>query len=159
MGISTTDALLRFARRWFDERTVSSVFEPLLADHQRVWLDAAPVARLGITLRAVLAFGTAMLVVAPRAIVFAPIPAVTTRRVLSRMIVFTAAASAVNTLAILNQLPKMPSQQLALAALFLLPSSVVIMFPFAMPWVADALRRHSDPTPAERSAILRTSVA
>ena len=159
MSIHATDALLRFARRWFDERTVSSVFEPLLADHQRVWLEAAPAARRGITLRTLLAFVTAMLVTAPRAIAFAPMPASTTRRVLSRMIIFTAAASVVNAVPIVAELRQMPLRQFALAALFLLPSMIVVVFPFAMPWVADALRRQSAPTTAERLATLRTAIA
>ena len=158
MSISATDALLRFARRWFDERTVSGVFEPLLADHQRAWLEAAPAARPRITLRTLLAFVTATLVTAPRAIV-APMPAATTRRVLSRMIIFTAAASAVNAVPVVAELRDMPLRQLALAALFLLPSMVVVVFPFAMPWVADALRRQSAPTSVERLATLRTAMA
>ena len=89
MGTHSTNALLRFARRWFDQQTVANVFEPLLADHQREWLDAAPSARLRIAMRTAMTFLIAMVTLAPRALFFTPTPPSMTRRILARLIIFT----------------------------------------------------------------------
>jgi hypothetical protein len=150
---------LAFAARWFDAATVSRVFEPLIADWQREWTEAAPSQRTWIRVRGTFAFATAVLLTAPRAVAMAPMPASTTRRALARMIIFTSAASLVMTIIPVTQLQEMPFGQLARVILFLLPSIAVTMFPFAMPWVADALRRRHVPTSAERLATLRTAIA
>ena len=55
--------LLAFARRWFPPSTVSSVFEPLVADWQRELDEAAgasPVRRAMIVLRGLLAFASTL---------------------------------------------------------------------------------------------------
>lgn len=158
MGTHHTDRLLRFVRRWFDERTVTNVFEPLLADHQREWLDAAPAARLRIAMRTAAAFIVAMLWVTPRAVLFAPTPASMTRRILARIIIFTATVSALLTVPLLLDLREMSLPQKAEAALWLLPASVAVAFPFAMTWVTDAIRRHTRPTPIERATALRIGI-
>ena len=159
MGISTTDALLRFARRWFDERTVSSVFEPLLADHQRVWLDAAPAERTRITFRTAAALVAAMLLTAPRAIALAPMPESTARRALSRMIIFTATVSTLLTIPVLLDAREMTVPETIVAGLFILPAGIAIAFPFSMLWVTDAIRRSRVATSAERAAALRVASA
>ena len=158
MGIHATDALLRVARRWFDERTVSSVFEPLLADHQRAWLEAPAAARRRITLRTALAFLTALMLMAPRAIALAPMPASTARRALARMIIFTGAIATVLTIPIAIESRAMTASQTFIAALFILPSGIAMAFPFSMPWVADGIRRAREASPAERIVALRVGV-
>jgi hypothetical protein len=54
--------LLRFARAWFDEATVSRVFEPLVADWQRECADAAGLYRTACWLRGYASFTTCALV-------------------------------------------------------------------------------------------------
>lgn len=157
MSTKATTALLRFARRWFDERTVANVFEPLLADHQREWLDAVPAARLRITMRTATAFIAAMLTVTPRALFLTPTPASTTRRILARIIIFTSLVSALLTVPFLMDIRLPPDQTLWLFV-WLLPSSIAVAFPFAMTWVADGIRRHTKPTAAERIAVFRTAM-
>ena len=45
--MAITNRALAFVSRWFDEGTVRRVFEPLIADWQRQWLDA-PSSRRGL---------------------------------------------------------------------------------------------------------------
>ena len=155
MGMHHTAALLRFVRRWFDERTVTSVFEPLLADHQREWLDAPPASRLSIAMRTAAVLIAAMIRLAPRALVLTPTPPSMTRRILARIIIFTAAAATLLTVPIWLELRELTLPQKAAAAFWLLPAGVGVAFPFAMTWVADAIRRHIRPTPMERITALR----
>ena len=54
---------LAFASRWFDERTVASVFEPLIADYQREWRDEGSSRRVLISIRAMVAFAVAVRIV------------------------------------------------------------------------------------------------
>ncbi len=42
------EGVLRFARAWFDEGTVTRVFEPLVADWQREWIDTSGAKRIMI---------------------------------------------------------------------------------------------------------------
>ena len=157
MGIEATNALLRFARQWFDERTVTSVFEPLLADHQRMWMDAPPAARFRVSLKTIAAFASAFLWTAPRVVMLTPAPPSTTRRILSRIIIFTSIATAVLTMPIVYAMREAPWQTVLVLAFFLLPSIMVTVLPFAMPWVVDGLRRHRAATQAERIIALRTA--
>jgi hypothetical protein len=157
MGTHHTDAVLRFARRWFDERTVAGAFEPLLADHQREWLDAAPSARWRIALRTAAVLMASIVRLAPR-LVLTPTPPSMMRRVLARIIIFTAAAATLLTVPIWLELRELALPQKAEAAFWLLPAGVGLAFPFAMTWVADAIRRHTRPTPIERLAALRIGV-
>ncbi len=159
MSTRATHALLRFARRWFDERTVANVFEPLLADHQREWLDAAPSARLRIAMRTSLTFLVAMLTVAPRALLFTPTPPAITRRIIARLIIFTSVGSGLMTLPFLTQLWEVPPARLAWLLVLLLPSAIVLVFPFAMGFAVDGARRQSTPSPAERMATIRAALA
>jgi hypothetical protein len=158
MSTNHTEALLRFVRRWFDERTVTSVFEPLLADHQREWLDAAPSARLRIAMRTAAVLIVSIARLAPRALVLTPTPPSMTRRVLARIIIFTAAAATLLTVPIWLELRQLTLPQKAVAAFWLLPAGVALAFPFAMTWVADAIRRHIRPTPMERIAAFRVGM-
>ena len=158
MSIDATNALLRFARRWFDERTVTSVFEPLLADHQRVWLDAAPAARFVVSLKTAAAFITAVLCTAPRAVLFAPVPPSTTRRVLARIIIFTGIVATLFTIAILMDARAMTPLETITAAIFVLPAGIGLAFPFSLLWAGDAIRRARVATAAERAAALRAGI-
>ena len=158
MGTHHTDVLLRFVRRWFDERTVTNTFEPLLADHQREWLDAPPASRVRIAMRTATAFLIALLTMAPRALLLTPTPAPMTRRILARMIVFVIAYSSLNMIPFLTELRAMPAGRLGWLALWLLPSVALVALPFAMGFAVDGVRRHSTPTAAERLTMLRAAI-
>lgn len=150
--------LLAFVARWFDAATVSRVFEPLAADWQREWVDASPSQRARVRLRGTIAFAIAALVLTPRAVFAAPSPPSMTRRVLSRIIIFTSIVSAVLTIPILMESRRMTPFETIVAALFIQPAGVVIALPFSMIWAADGIRRASAATPAERAAALRFGV-
>ena len=150
--------LYAFASQWFDERTVSRVFEPLLADYQREWAAAPRGRQVVITARSVAAFVRSAIALSPHALALTPMPASTTRRVLARIIVFSSVAAVVLSIPFLLQMRAMPLPQLVAAAFTLLPAGIVTAFPFAMIWVADGIRRHARPTRLERVAALRTGV-
>jgi hypothetical protein len=148
-------ALLTWARRWFDAGTVARVFEPLVADWQGEWGEAVARRRRRVSIRWTTAFATAVVVSSPRAILLAPMPASMTRRVLARIVIFTGVVSALLMVPLLLELREMPLPDLAAAAFWLLPSSAILAFPFAMTWAADAMRRQAVPTPVERVAAFR----
>ena len=151
--------LLAFASRWFDAATVARVFEPLVADHQREWQDApTPARRVWVGLRGCLDFTRAVIACSPDVMLAAPPPGMT-RRVLARIIIFTSVAATFFSLSIAWDAREMsPPDTLWLLTLCLFPSSAALAFPFAMPWVIDAIRRRTDPTFIERSAALQTGV-
>ena len=150
--------LLGFARRWFDAGTVSRVFEPLLADLQREWIDAPPFRRARISVRGALAFARSVIACAPDVLLAAPPPGIT-RRVLTRIIIFTSGAAIFVSVPIVWNLRDLSAPDtLWLLVLCLLPSSAALAFPFAMPWVIDAIRRHANPNHVERSAALQVGL-
>ncbi|HEX6216311.1 MAG TPA: hypothetical protein VFZ38_15865 [Vicinamibacterales bacterium] len=147
--------LLGFARRWFDAGTVSRVFEPLLADLQREWIDAPPFCRARISVRGSLAFARSVMACAPDVLLAAPPPGMT-RRVLTRIIIFTSVAAILVSVPIVWSMRDLSAPDTWwLLVLCLLPSGAALAFPFAMPWVIDAIRRRTDPNHVERSAALR----
>ena len=150
--------LLTFAAQWFDDATVARVFEPLIADYQREWADAAPAQRAWIRLSGVSAIAITFATMFSRTLVLAPMPPAITRRVLARLIIFTSVASALLMVPFVVQMREMPMPQFAAAAVSLLPSSVLLAFPFAMPWVADGIRRRGRATPVERVVALRVAI-
>ncbi len=158
MGTHHTHVLLRFVRHWFDDRTVTNVFEPLLADHQREWLDAPPTARLRIALRTVAVFIVALLWTTPRALLFTAVPASTTRRIVARMIIFISVVSALLIMPFLIELKTVAPGRLASLLMWLLPGAILLAFPFAMGFTVDGVRRHARPTHVERIAMLRAAI-
>jgi len=93
MSTHYTLALLRFTRRWFDEHIVCGTFEPLLADHEREWLNAPASRRRWLAIRTAFVFAGTLLRLAPRAVLLAPLPASVLGRTLTRIIVFTGVTS------------------------------------------------------------------
>ena len=151
--------VLAFARKWFDAATVSRVFEPLIADWQREWIDAPPSRRAGIRARGVLAFVVATLSSMPRMLLLTPAPPSMARRVLSRIIIFTSIGTVVMTAPLVYDMRYGSWRTITVLALLLLPSTMVTVLPFAMPWVVDGLRRQRSVTQAERITALRTAFA
>ena len=128
---------LAFASRWFDEQTVTRVFEPLVADWQREWQDAPPPARVRVMLRGLAAFVCAVIVSAP-GVVVTPVPRDLTDRLATRMARFTLLASVILGFILLRE---MSSQLLQWpSALFLIPGVMALAFPFALIGAADAIR-------------------
>lgn len=148
-------ACLAFAERWCAPETVAQVFEPLVADWQREWTDAPRFRRAWIRLHGMAAFLTVMLSVFPRLMLSTSMPAPMTRRVLSRIIIVTGVGSALLTVPFLLDMRELPAQAMVVAVASLLPAGVALSFPFAMAWVADAIRRHRTATPLERVAAVR----
>jgi hypothetical protein len=133
---------LAFASLWFDASIVHGTFEPLIADWQREWLEAASKGRRRlITMRWVVAFGAAVLESSPRALLFSPTPAGTTPRAIARIIIFTGIASLLMTLPFVAQMRSAPADKFAWLVLSLLPSNIAVALPFAMTWGASPGRR------------------
>jgi hypothetical protein len=134
---------LAFATRWFDTATVHQVFEPLIADWQREWNDETPSRRWRVSLRGITAFITAVVVSSPR-IAATMSPSAVTNRIVVRIARFTAIATAVMLVPPAMQME--PLWARGATMLFLIPSTLVLAFPFAMVGAVDALRR-TEPLP------------
>ena len=59
---------LRFAARWFDPFTVSSVFEPLIADWQRQWIDSPRSRRPAVWISGAWALTVSIVAATPKAL-------------------------------------------------------------------------------------------
>lgn len=158
MGTHHTDTVLRFLRRWFDERTVTGVFEPLLADHQREWLEAPASARLWIAMRTAAVLLISIVRLTPRTLLLTPTPPSTTRRIIARMIIFISVVSALTVIPFLTEFNEVGPVRLAWLLMWLVPGAVVLAFPFAMGFAVDGVRRHARATPAERIAMVRAAI-
>jgi hypothetical protein len=148
---------LTFARRWFDAGTVSRVFEPLVADWQREWNDAGPRRRSWVSVRARLAFATAVIVCLPQSVA-TPTPVAVTRRVLGHLLVSTCACATLLALPLLWEID--PLWLRGGLFVFALPASIALAFPFAVAAGVDALRCHEAlPPHRARVAALKLAVA
>jgi hypothetical protein len=138
--------LLLFARRWFPPATVSNVFEPLVADWQRQWVDATPAHRQWINAKGFAAFATTTVMMTPRLALAAD---AYRGRPLALAGGFWVLASCLLTLPFVRQ--DLPGQFTWL----LLPASLTVMLPFAILPAIDALRREGEAaTPSDRRAAL-----
>lgn len=150
--------LLAVASRWFDAAVVGRVFEPLVADWQREWSDGPASRRTWIRLRGACCFATAMAALAPRALVVTPTPPAMLRRVVARLVIFMIVWSAILSVPFLFELRRVAPGRLAVLLLWLLPSAIALVFPFAMGYVVDGVRRRRTVSPIERVAVLRTAI-
>ena len=150
--------LLAFASRWFDAAVVAGVLEPLVADWQREWTEAPPARRAWIRARGVICFAVAMTAMAPRAFLLTPTPPAMLRRIVARLVIFLIAASTLLSLPLLFELRTVAPGRLAVLLLWLLPAGLALVFPFAMGYIVDCVRRHVRPSPVERIAIIRTAI-
>jgi len=148
---------LAFVSRWFDAATVARVFEPLIADWQREWLDASGVHRWRVLLRGWCALVCAVVVSSPRILVV-PTPGAVTMRIVSRIASFAVLATLVTVLPFAFQLEL--GQRAPLLLLLLAPSSLALVFPFAMIAAVDAIRcDHALPPHVERAAAAKVAFA
>lgn len=151
--MAITSRALAFASRWFEAAVVERVFEPLIADWQREWSDTPPSRRWQVSIRGLAAFITAVVISSPRFALTAA-PAAVTNRIAVRIARFTAIVTA---LLLVPAAMQMESSWLRGAMmLFLIPSTLVLGFPFAMVGAVDALRR-TVPLPAhvERATVAK----
>ncbi|MEO8680375.1 MAG: hypothetical protein ABI665_15090 [Vicinamibacterales bacterium] len=137
--------LLAFASLWFDEGTLTTVFEPLVADWQREWLDAKPSHRSLVSMRGLAAFLSTLVALSPR-ILLSPPPASLVIRVATRVGVLAFALTVPLIASFVYDLIHSwnGAQPLPLIALLnLLPGQIVLtLAPAMMPGV-DVLRRHA----------------
>ena len=141
--------LLQFARRWFPPSTITSVFEPLVADWQREWVDASPPRRTWIAMRGVGVFIRAALACSSEVLFVAP-PAAMTRRVLARLIILTAMASVPFLIPFWLELRTMRIDVSIPLAIWIIPSAIAAALPFTLGFSTDGIRRSgAGPTRAE----------
>ena len=143
--------LLAFARRWFPPSTVANVFEPLVADWQRQWIDASPPLRTWIAMTGAGAFIRTALVCSSEILFVAP-PATMTRRVLARLIILTSVAALPFLMPSLLELRTLRLEAAIPLAMWVVPSAIASALPFAFGFSADVIRRNgSGLTRAERA--------
>jgi hypothetical protein len=146
------DRLLAFASRWFDPATVTNVFEPMLADWQREWLDANPTRRRLITVRGYAVFAMTVIAATPR-LLFSPMPRDVLTRLTWRAGAFWIVSSALLFAPIAWRYADRPVP--FGRWILLLPGVLVLTFPFAVMLGIDAIRRKdAGPNHVERRVAL-----
>jgi hypothetical protein len=147
--MALTTRALAFASRWFDPAIVRRVFEPLVADWQREWNDGGPAQRTWISIRGLAAFTIAAFVSSPAIITAAP-PRSVVSRMMSRVGWFVAVIAVVLTIPFVTQARsswEMMPLTLLMLLLSVIPSGVVLAFPFSMLLAVDVIRREPDIAP------------
>jgi hypothetical protein len=138
--------LLSFARLWFPPSTVSSVFEPLVADWQREWSDATPAQRQWVDVKGLAAFAVTLAMMTPRLILA---PSSFSARP------FVVAGGFWLLMSFVLLIPFLLQNGPLDLVWLVLPSCLTAMLPFAMLPAMDAIRREGDvSTPQERRAVI-----
>lgn len=152
---------LGFASRWFDPAIVHRTFEPLVADWQREWQDAATSKRPLISLRQSWGFIRAVVISAPY-IVKTPVPRELANKAVLRMVYFIAI---VTTLLMIRPIISLStswangaSWMRASLFLFAAPGALALAFPFAMAGAVDTIRNSGSPQHVERAAAVKLAV-
>lgn len=155
--MATTTRALAFVTRWFDAKIVSGVFDPLIADWQREWLDAPRARRPLVSLRGWSAFAVAVVISSPHILRTRTPPAVV-GSVVVRIAAFCSVIGGALSIPMIQTLAKQSMEPLSWPALFVIaaPTAFAIAFPFAMIVAVDAIRGDT-PAPAhvERAAALK----
>lgn len=150
---------LAFAARWFDQATVSSVFEPLIADWQREWREASGAARFGVRIRGGAALLISVIAASPR-LWFTPWPASTLRRVMTRAAIWTTIFTALNVAPFLVDLRgKVDAGVFPYLLILLLPQAMAVAFPIAISTIVDLIRTAREPNCEERIAAVKVAIA
>lgn len=156
--MAITNRALAFVNRWFDEATVHRVFEPLIADWQRQWLEASPSRRRLVAMYGFMAFASAVIISSPR-IALTPVPAGLTNQIARRMARVTAVVTALLMIPVIIELTEwwMKDASWIRGSLYLLalPSAITLAFPFAITGAVDAIRRHEMLPHVGRAAALK----
>jgi hypothetical protein len=155
--MAVTTRALAFASRWFDPATVQRVFEPLVADWQREWHEAAGPQRMRVTLRGLSAFICAVMASYPR-MLRQRTPSTVANRIVTRIARFTLVGAALLMIPFAFEMGSMWWRGLMM--LFIVPSAITVAFPFAMITAVDAIRcDHALPPHVERSAVVKLALA
>lgn len=142
---------LRIAKRWFEPDTIARVIEPMVADWQREYLDAAPVHRRWIAARGHAALLTTVLLTVPQLLI-APLPASLTIRMWFRVFMFCLVVIVIQSGVYFLQPRPMP----AIGWFYLVPAMLTFALPFAMGPAVDAIRCSDAVTPhVARRAVVR----
>ncbi len=145
--------LLAFARLWFSPVVVATVFEPLVADWQREWIESPTPKRARVAARGLASFVCAAIVSSPRVLRTAA-PATVTNRVVRRIASITLITAVIMTIPMSMQIDN--AWSIGLLMLAILPSTMTVVFPFAMVAAVDAIRRHEPlPEHVQRAAVLK----
>ena len=156
--MAITSRALAFASRWFDGATVRRVFEPLIADWQRQWLEAPTPRRGLIALYGFTAFACAVMISIPR-IAQTPSPDGLTNAIARRITIFTAAATAVLMIPAFIELTSlwMRDASWIRGSLYVLavPSAIAMTFPFAMTGAVDVIQRREMLPHVGRAVLLK----
>ncbi|MDP2318870.1 MAG: hypothetical protein Q8O42_05965 [Acidobacteriota bacterium] len=141
--------LMQFARRWFPPSTVSSVFEPLVADWQRESTDATPARRRLINVRGRLAFAFTVVMMMPRLSLSPLKHSRALERSRPRPLALAGAFWLITSCLLLIALVR---DEVPLRFLWLLlPGFLTMMLPAAILPAIDAMRRDGgEPTTADR---------
>ncbi|HEX6163630.1 MAG TPA: hypothetical protein VFZ31_09705, partial [Vicinamibacterales bacterium] len=157
--MAMTSRALASLSRWFDSRTVSAVFEPLIADWQREWHDAKGLARLLSGIRGATALLISIIAASPN-VLLAPSPSGTLARAMTRLTVWTTIMTAVMLAPFIEDLAGRLETTVSLYLLvLLLPQAMAVAVPFAFTTIADAIRTRSGSTREERIAAVRIAIA
>lgn len=154
--MAITNRALALASRWFDDATVRRTFEPLVADWQREWQDAAPSRRISVAVRGLAAFICAVIVSSP-SLFHSHAPSSVTNRVAVRMTRFIAPASMLLMYPYLVQIQESGWRFVLFIAV--VPQAITVVFPFSMIGAVDAIRRYDPLAPhVERALVVKLGV-
>jgi hypothetical protein len=155
--MAVTSRAFAFVSRWFDDATVRRVFEPLIADWQRQWLEAPRSRRALIALYGFTAFACAVIVSSPAILKTAPPPAIV-RRVIACIAWFVTVVAALLAISFITQ-SRTVWQAVPQILLTLLPSGMVLALPFSMLMAVDVIRRERSLAPhVARATALKLAI-
>ena len=141
--MAITSRALAFASRWFDPQTVARVFDPLVADWQREWIDAPRSRRSIVHVKGLVSFCVAIVVSSP-VMLRTRVPKSLTDQVARRIAIATGLGMTVLTLPFVQDIE--PWEQ-TLLILFVIPQSMTLAFPFAVVSAVDTIRNFAGVEP------------
>ena len=148
---------LAIASQWFDPRTVSTVFEPLVADWQRQWLDAAPPKRARTWRHGAAAFCVATITASPQ-VVATKVSNELRDGVMTWMFRVSAIAAAVLLIPVVHT--GGPMWLTSARVLISLPTMAALTIPFSVIGAVDVIRRRGAAAPhVQRAVALKVAVA
>jgi hypothetical protein len=154
--MAITSRALAFASRWFDTQTVARVFDPLVADWQREWIDAPRSQRPVVHLKGLLGFCIAIIVSTPVMLQMRA-PQRLTDRIARRIAIGAAIGTLALMLPFVREIGSLP--QRGLLILSLIPQALTLAFPFALVPAVDAIRDFNGlDAPARRAAVSKLAV-
>lgn len=136
--MAITSRALAFASRWFDRQTVARVFDPLVADWQREWIDAPHATRWIVHVKGVIAFCVAAMISTP-AFVRVRAPKALTDQIARRVAIGATIGTVIVMWPFVSEMS--PLSHRGVMMLAVIPQALTIVFPFALVSGVDAIRR------------------